>query len=492
MNLETVAGILGVHVPEGASGTEITELAYDSRTVKAGSLFFCVRGSNHDGHRHAGAAVAAGAAALVVEEPEDLPGGGVPQLVVANSRSAMGRLASEFYGNPTRSVAVAGVTGTNGKTTVGYLLESIFRANSEAAGLIGTVETIVAGTREPAVRTTPEAVDLQRLFRRMVDAGVARCAVEVTSIGIEGGRTEGINFDVAVFTNLTHDHLDHHGTMERYYQAKKLLFTEPGPRAAVINTDDPYGRRLVDELPYTALRFGVQAEADVVALDLQPGIRGSRFRAVGCGLDLPIEVSIPGLFNVSNALGAVSAAVKMGIPGEAIAGGIAGLTHVPGRFEPVDEGQSFLVVVDYAHTPDALANVLTAARQIAGGRVISVFGCGGDRDRAKRPAMGEAAGRLSDLAIATSDNPRGEDPAAILDEVRVGLERSLPSEGFRVVLDRAEAIGEAIRAAGEGDVVVIAGKGHETGQDVGGVVTAFDDRLVAANVIRESVRGGMR
>lgn len=487
MNLDLIAEKIGALVPEGASRIEISDLTHDSRRVEPGSLFFCVRGTVYDGHLHAGDAAAAGAVALVVEEPVDLPGAGVPQLVVADSRSAIGRLAAEFYGDPTGSIAVAGVTGTNGKTTVAYMLESIFRANGEAAGLVGTVETRVAGASEPAVRTTPEAVDLQRLFRRMKDAGVTKCAVEVTSIGLEGGRTEGIQFDVAVFTNLTHDHLDHHGTMERYYQAKKLLFSEPRPRAAVINADDPYGRRLVEELPYTALRFGMQAEADVVAVDLESGVRGSHFRAVGCGLDLPIEVSIPGLFNVSNALAAVSAAIKMGVPGPAIALGMAGLTHVPGRFEPVDEGQDFLVVVDYAHTPDALANVLAAARQIAEGRVISVFGCGGDRDRAKRPAMGEAAGRLSDLAVATSDNPRSEDPAAILEEVRQGLAASAPPEGYRVVVDRAEAIADAVRAARSGDVVVIAGKGHETGQDIAGVVTPFDDRLVAAGVLREMV-----
>ena len=483
MNLEAVARVLDTPAPDQAGEIEITDLAYDSRSVRPGSLFFCVRGLKQDGHRHAPAAVQAGAEALVVEEPVALPGRQVPQLRVPDSRAAMGVLAAPFFGDPSRTVAVAGVTGTNGKTTTTYLLESIFRQESGKSGLIGTVETRVAGHSEPAARTTPEAVDVQRLLRRMADAGVTRCAMEVTSIGIESGRTAGIAFEVAVFTNLTHDHLDHHGTMERYYLAKARLFTDPQPRAAAINTDDPYGRRLAAELPYAPLRFAIGAEADVTATELEVEPRGSRFRAVGCGLDLPVRVPIPGLFNVSNALAAISAAVKMGVPEGAIAAGIESLSSVPGRFEPVDEGQDFLVVVDYAHTPDALASVLAAARELTGGRVLAVFGCGGDRDRAKRPGMGEAAGRLADVVYATSDNPRSEDPAAILKEIELGLAKTSPPEGYRIIVDRAEAIREAIASARTGDVVVIAGKGHETGQDVGGVVHPFDDRLVAAGIL---------
>jgi UDP-N-acetylmuramoyl-L-alanyl-D-glutamate--2,6-diaminopimelate ligase len=485
MNLTEVAGVLGVPAPEGAPATRITDLAYDSRKVSPGSVFFCVRGRAQDGHAHAGDAVRAGAAALVVEEPVALPPGvSAPQLVVGDSRAAMGALAAPFFGHPSRRVAVAGVTGTNGKTTTAYLLESIFKANGEAAGLIGTVETRVAGEVTPAARTTPEAVDIQRMLRRMADAGVTKCALEVTSIGIESGRIEGIEFDVALFTNLTQDHLDYHRTMEDYYAAKKRLFTSSAPRAAVVNVDDPFGRRLVEELPYTVLRYGLTAEADVVALEVVTERRGSSFRAVGCGLDLPLKVSIPGMFNVSNALGAASAAVKMGLPPEAIAEGVAGLPSVPGRFEPVDEGQPFLVVIDYAHTPDALANVLSAARELTDGRLITVFGCGGDRDRGKRPAMGQAAGRLADVVVATSDNPRSEDPGAILQEVEKGLVAAPPPGGYRVVGGRTEAIAEALRSARPGDVVVIAGKGHETGQDIGGVVHPFDDRLVAAEILR--------
>jgi UDP-N-acetylmuramoyl-L-alanyl-D-glutamate--2,6-diaminopimelate ligase len=480
MNLGSVARTLGIPAP-GDARTEITDLSYDSRTVVPGALFFCVKGQKQDGHEHAGRAVEAGAGALVVEHEVPLDGRQVPQLVVGNSRAAMGKLAAPFFGDPSRTVAVAGVTGTNGKTTTTYLLESIFRSAGDPAGLIGTVETRVAGRATPAARTTPEAVDIQRLLRQMADAGSRMCALEVTSIGIESGRTEGINFDVAVFTNLTHDHLDHHGTMEQYYAAKARLFTSPAPRAAVINADDPYGRRLIGEVPYTPLRFGVDEEADVTAVDVAADSRGSTFRAVGCGLDLRLNMRLPGLFNVSNALAAASAAVKMGISPEAIAAGIAGLASVPGRFEPVDEGQGFLVVVDYAHTPDALANVLRAARELTEGRVLAVFGCGGDRDRSKRPEMGRAAVRLADVAYATSDNPRSEDPVEILNQVEAGM----AGGEYRVIVDREQAIAGALAAAAPGDVVVIAGKGHETGQDAGGTVLPFDDRLVAARVLRE-------
>ncbi|CAN5876934.1 UDP-N-acetylmuramoyl-L-alanyl-D-glutamate--2,6-diaminopimelate ligase [soil metagenome] len=485
MNLQAIARALGAEKPD-AAGTSINDLAYDSRTVTPGALFFCVRGLKQDGHDHAARAVQAGAAALVVEERVALPGRPVPQLVVPNSRAAMSALAAPFYGDPSRTVAVAGVTGTNGKTTTTFMLESIFRAAGDPAGLIGTVETRVAGRTAPAGRTTPEAVDIQRLLRQMADAGVRMCALEVTSIGIESGRTEGIHFDVAVFTNLTHDHLDHHGTMERYYAAKSRLFTSGAAGAAVINTDDPYGRRLVGELAYTPLRFGMEEEADVVAAQVTADSRGSSFRAVGCGLNLPLQVRLPGLFNVSNALAAASAAVKMGIPPQAISEGISRLSSVPGRFEPVDVGQGFLVVVDYAHTPDALANVLRAARGLTEGRVLTVFGCGGDRDRAKRPEMGEAAARLSDIAYATSDNPRSEDPQAILSDIEKGFAGAAGE--YRMVVDRAEAISRALGEAEPGDVVVIAGKGHETGQTIGAKVLPFDDRLVAAGFLREMRR----
>lgn len=483
MKLDAVARTLGVNLSEGSGGTEVTELVYDSRATIPGSLFFCLRGQVRDGHDHAGEAVRGGAKALVTEQLLSGPAAAVPQLVVADSRAAMASVAAEFYGHPSRALALAGVTGTNGKTTLSFMLDSIFRAGGGASGLIGTVQVRVGDEVRPAGRTTPESVDTQRLLKQMVDLGVSRCALEVTSIGLDRGRTTGLEFDVAVFTNLTHDHLDYHGDMESYFAAKARLFLERPPRAAVVNVDDPYGRRLAADLAYPVLRYAVKEEADVFAVDLAVGRLGSSFRVMGCGLDQPVRLPLPGEFNVSNALGAVSAALKMGVEPEAIAFGLESLSRVPGRFESVDRGQDFLVAVDYAHTPDALVNVLTAGRALTEGRVIVVFGCGGDRDRAKRAPMGAAAARLSDLAIATSDNPRSEDPLRILDDIEKGMRTETSADGYLIVPDRAQAIGEALAAARRGDVVLIAGKGHETGQEIGGRISPFDDRRVAASLL---------
>jgi UDP-N-acetylmuramoyl-L-alanyl-D-glutamate--2,6-diaminopimelate ligase len=498
MNLALAGKLLGVSTPSGSSTVSIADLAYDSRRASPGCLFFCIRGAYQDGHRWARQAIHAGAAALVTEQPLHF---GVPELVVPDSRAAMNRLASPFFREPSLEVDVVGITGTNGKTTIAFLLESIFRANGEKAGLVGTVETRVAGEVLPAARTTPEAIDLQRILRRMADSGVSRCALEVTSIGIERGRTEGLHFSGAVFTNLTHDHLDHHGTMERYYLAKKRLFeTPPGGRrspigwGSVINLDDPYGRRLITELmgqwgegdseAPRLLTYGLDSPADLLATNVAMGRDGSTFRASGPGFDVEVLVRLPGAFNVYNSLAAIGAAYLAGISVEVAAEGIAGLPYVPGRFEPVDEGQDFAVLVDYAHTPDSLANVLSAARQLTEGRVIAVFGCGGDRDRAKRPVMGEVASTYADLVVATSDNPRSESPSAILAEIEQGLKKASPPDGYSIVPDRAEAIGIAVRKAGKGDVVVIAGKGHEKGQEFADRVMPFDDRLVAAEALR--------
>jgi UDP-N-acetylmuramoyl-L-alanyl-D-glutamate--2,6-diaminopimelate ligase len=480
VRLVTIGEILGAPVPAGTGETEVSELAYDSHAVVPGTMFFCRPGSREDGHDWAPAAVRSGAVALVCERQLPLE---VPQLVVASSRRAMNRLAHPFFGEPTRQLGVAGITGTNGKTTTSFRLESIFKAAGDPAGLVGTIEVRIAGERIQAGRTTPESIDLARFFRRMVDAGVGRCAVEVTSIGLDQGRTDGIDFDVAVFTNLTHDHLDHHGSMERYYQAKKRLFTD-WRALPVVNADDGYGRRLASELKGKALTFGVGSPADLTARDLVMDRRGSRFRAAGPGIDLLVRVGLPGAFNVSNGLAALAAAHLMGVDGGAVAAGLESLTHVPGRFEPVDEGQPFLAVVDYAHTPDGLARVLSAARELAEGRVIAVFGCGGDRDRAKRAVMGRIASRQADVVVATSDNPRSEKPEDILAEIETGLAPSPPPGGYRIVPDRAEAIGIAVGLARKGDVLVVAGKGHETGQEFAERTLPFDDRLVTAEALR--------
>ena len=461
---------------EAQGSVEVLELAYDTRAVTPGSLFFCVRGSRVDGHDLAGDAVAAGAVALVVEHAVEPA---VPQLIVPDSRAAMGAVASEFFGRPSDDLVVAGVTGTNGKTTTAFLLYAILAAAGLRPGLLGTVEVRIGGERRPAVRTTPEAIDLQRLLREMVDAGDRSCALEATSHGSELGRLAGMRYSALVFTNLTQDHLDLHGTMERYFDAKRRLFVEGEPPRAAVNVDDPYGRRLADELASLGraplLTFGFGDGAGVRLENLQTTSRGATLTAAGIKLTTPLL----GRFNVENVLGAVAAARLLELPDDAVATGVASVRGVPGRFEPVDEGQPFLVVVDYSHTPDSLETALRTARELAEARVVCVFGCGGDRDRGKRPLMGKAATEGSDLAIITSDNPRSEDPDAIIRDILEGV-----SGPVEVEPDRAQAIATAVELAQEGDVVLIAGKGHEQGQETAGVTVPFDDRDVARDALR--------
>jgi UDP-N-acetylmuramoyl-L-alanyl-D-glutamate--2,6-diaminopimelate ligase len=473
MDIERVTAALAPVDVLGRAPVEIADLAYDARDATAGSLFFCVPGSRADGHDFAAEAVANGAVALVVERPLELE---VPQLVVEDARRAMGVAADEFFERPTEKLELAGVTGTNGKTTTAFLLYSILAAGGRRPGLLGTIESRVGGERRPALRTTPEAIDLQRSFREMLDGGDRSCALEATSHGSELGRLDRVRFSALVFTNLTQDHLDFHGTIERYFDAKRRLFTEERPPAA-INVGDPYGRRLAEELQghdrLVTFGFADDAELRPESLDLCP--RGARFTTDG----LELETRLRGRFNVENVLGAVAAARLLGIEDDAIARGVRELRGVPGRFEAVDEGQPFAVLVDYAHTPDSLENVLRTARDLAQNRLICVFGCGGDRDRGKRPLMGRIASELADLAIVTSDNPRSEEPDSIIGEIVAGAAGDVEVEP-----DRREAIARAIDAAQEGDVVVIAGKGHEQGQQFADRTVPFDDRDVAREALR--------
>jgi UDP-N-acetylmuramoyl-L-alanyl-D-glutamate--2,6-diaminopimelate ligase len=457
----------------GRAPVDVTDLAYDAREAGPGSLYFCIPGSRADGHDFAPEAVANGAVALVVERPLELP---VPQLLVEDARRAMPLAADEFFGRPTEQLEVAGVTGTNGKTTTAFLLFAILAAAGRRPGLLGTIESRVGGERRPAIRTTPEAIDLQRTFREMLDAGDRSVAVEATSHGSELGRLDRVRFSALVFTNLTQDHLDFHGTLERYFDAKRRLFTEARPPAAV-NVGDEHGRRLADELRghNELLTFGLVDDAELRPEELELGPRGAHLRAGG----IELETRLRGRFNVENVLGAVAAARLLGIDDDAIAYGVRELRGVPGRFEAVDEGQPFVVLVDYAHTPDSLENVLRTARDLAQNRVICVFGCGGDRDRGKRPLMGRIATELADLAIVTSDNPRSEEPKAIIAEILQGT-----GSEAEVEPDRREAIARAVADAGEGDVVVIAGKGHEQGQQFADRTIPFDDREVAREALR--------
>jgi len=463
-----------------AASVDVADLAYDTRAVTPGALYACLPGFRADGHDFARDAVDRGAAALIVErELPDLP---VPQLVVPDARTALALAADVFFGRPTRELTVAGVTGTNGKTTTAFVTYAILAAGGRRPGLLGTIEARIGGERRAVTHTTPASVDLQRTFREMLDAGDRSCALEASSHGSELRRLVGVRFAALAFTNLSTEHLDLHGTLEAYFDAKRRLFVEPdvdGHRPpAAVNVGDAYGRRLADELRAlgdTPLTFALDGEADLVPADLEVTPGGSRFRLGG----VELETRLRGRFNVENVLAAASLARLLGVEDEAIARGVAHVTGVPGRFEAVDEGQPFTVLVDYAHTPGALENVLAEARSLTTGRLAVVFGCGGDRDRGKRPLMGEVATRLADDVIVTSDNPRSEEPMAIVEAIVDGTDGTAEVE-----LDRTVAIERALARAGDGDVVLIAGKGHEPGQEAGGHIIPFDDREVARDALR--------
>ncbi len=470
----------GVDVAEIAGGgdVEIAGLAYDSRRVEPGTLFFCVRGQRSDGHDFAPGAVERGAVALVVERALDLD---VPQVRVADARAAMAPIAVRFFGEPTEELRVAGVTGTNGKTTTAFLIRHVLESQGTRTGLLGTVKRVVGGVEEEVERTTPEAIDLQETFRRMLDAGDAACAMEVSSHALALERTAGVGFAVAVFTNLTQDHLDFHGDMADYFAAKRQLFTSGQADRALVNLDDSHGAGLAREIDCLTFSPSGAEAADFRALDVAFDASGSSFHCVAPDGETDVRMPLPGHFNVENALAALGACHVLGVGIEAGGAALADAGRVPGRFEPVDADQSFAVLVDYAHTPDSLENLLHAARRLTAGRLIVVFGCGGDRDREKRPLMGEIAARLSDVCIVTSDNPRSEEPGAIIAEILAGV----PYVGdVEVQPDRRAAIGVALTAAEPGDTVVIAGKGHEQGQELaGGRVIPFDDRVVARDVL---------
>ena len=462
----------------------IAGIAYRSAEIRPGWLFFCVPGSTVDGHAFAPQAVETGAVAVAVERRLDLPRG-VTQVVVPSVREAMGPIAAALYGHPAEAMKVVGITGTNGKTTTTYLLERVFGEAGMAPGVIGTTGVRVDGRPEAFDRTTPEAPDLHRLLADMRDRGIGAVAMEVSSHGLDQHRVLGMRFDCAVFTNLSQDHLDYHGTLDAYFRAKAMLFTPAMAARAAVNNDSPEGRSLIrGDLP--TVTYGLGQGADLRATDVALSAKGLSFRVEG----LEVRSRLRGAFNVHNCLAALAAARQVGIDDDAAVEGIAAVSGVPGRMEPVEAGHPFQVVVDYAHTPDSLENVLRAARPLAGGnRLIAVFGCGGDRDRGKRPLMGEAATRLADLSMITSDNPRSEDPEAIIAEIVPGAERG--GGAFEVEPDRRRAIRRAIRAAGPGDVVVIAGKGHETGQEFATRTISFDDRVVAREEL-DALREGAR
>jgi len=459
------------------AGVEVSDLAYDARAVTPGAAFFCVPGSTRDGHEFAAEAVRNGAVVLVVERAVEPA---VPQLVVPDARAAMATAADIFFGAPTRELEVAGVTGTNGKTTTAFLLHSILDAAGRRPGLLGTVESRVGGERRAVVRTTPEAIDLQRTFREMLDAGDRSVALEASSHASQLHRLDRVRFDALVFTNLTQDHLDFHETMDEYFRAKRRLFVGAAPPPAAVNLGDEWGRLLAEELGDVSraplVTFGFADDAEIRPEGLELDASGARFTAGG----IEIRSSLRGRFNVENVLGAVAAGILLDVAEDEIAAGVAALAGVPGRFEAVDEGQPFAVIVDYAHTPDSLDNVLRTARDLAQGRVLVVFGAGGDRDRGKRPLMGKVAVDRADVVVVTSDNPRSEEPLAIIQDILQGA-----GLGAEIDPDRRSAIARALLLAEAGDVVVIAGKGHELGQETDGEKLPFDDREVAREVLSQ-------
>lgn len=473
----------GVRVVEakGNMETEVARISSDTRKTAPGDLFVAVRGGKADGHDFINSAIEKGASAVVLEGRA--LNGSVPSVTVADSREALARISSNFCGRPSERLSVTGVTGTNGKTTVTYLIKSILEAAGKRTGLVGTISYMVGEKSFPAPFTTPEAIEFQGLLRDMLEEGAGHVVCEVSSHALALKRVDATRFETAVFTNLTRDHLDFHRDMEDYFRAKERLFREllsPGG-TAVINADDPYGRRLAGASVGKVLTYAVEGDADLRAGDVSVSTGGLSFTVRHGGAEHRLYSPLAGPFNVYNILAASGAALSLGLEWGFVAEGVGRMKQVRGRFEKVDLGQEFLCVVDYAHTEDALRRLILAARPMTGGRVITVFGCGGDRDRGKRPVMGSVATELSDLVFITSDNPRSEDPMEIIREIRAGVRK----DNYKVVADRREAIEEAVMAARAADAVLIAGKGHEDYQEIGGVRSHFSDREAAEDAIRK-------
>ncbi len=485
LRTEALPGLLGALETRGTLGGEWEKVRYSSREVGRGDLFVAVPGQKQDGHSFVADAAGKGAAAAVVER--FVPEAALPQVRVSNARRALAVLAAEETGHPSRELQLAGITGTNGKTTTAHLVRAVFEQAGYRAGFIGTVGYEFGGRRAPAPYTTPEAPDLMRMLRDWRGRGATAIAMEVSSHALALERTFGMAFDVGVFTNLTQDHLDFHGTLESYREAKARLFRseDRGDRTkrftGAINVDDPAGRWIQSRADCPVVGFGLGAGAEVRAENVEPRPEGTRLRIRDGHETTSVSLRLRGAFNAMNALAAYAAGRALGIAPASIAAGLEAVATVPGRLEPVDEGQPYLVLVDYAHTPDALERALEAVRGFHPKRALCVFGCGGDRDRGKRPLMGAVAARLADLVILTSDNPRSEDPLAILSEIESGVRAA---SNVRTIPDRAEAIAAAILACRPGDALLIAGKGHETYQIVGATTLPFDDREVARAALR--------
>lgn len=481
--------LIGAELPDPDGRlVKVTGLTHDSRQVRPGDLYAAMLGENAHGANFVKQAAEAGAAAILTDPlgRERSKLAGLPVLVVNDARASLGAVAAAVYGNPAASMKTLGVTGTNGKTTTAFMLEAGLRAAGRSTGLFGTVATRIGDEALPSARTTPEAPDLHALLAVMKERGVNAVAMEVSSHALDMHRVDGVVYDAALFTNLTQDHLDFHFTMEAYFQAKAALFTPAHAKAGVINLDDPYGRRLTQsrQIPITTYSATGDEAADWKAIAVDLGPDSSTFTVQGPkGAGGSASVQLPGAFNVANALGAIVALVTAGIPLDQAIAGVAACPGVPGRMEKVDAGQDFLAVVDYAHTPDAIETVLNALRPVTSGKLIVVLGAGGDRDKTKRPLMGEVAARLGDLVILTDDNPRSEDPKVILAAVKAGADKAEGRGEILVEHDRAKAIALAVSKAATGDAIVVAGKGHEQGQEAKGEIKPFDDREVLGEAL---------
>lgn len=502
---ELIENLPGAEI-HGETNFSVKALTCDSRTLLPGGLFFALRGAQADGHLYIGKAAAAGAAAVILEDATYAPAG-IPWIKVPDGRAAMGLISALFNGDPTATKPLIGITGTNGKTTTTYLIEAILKAAGLPAAVLGTISYRFGTTTIGASHTTPESTELQQAFRQLAEAGAEAFVMEVSSHALEQKRVDGCHFDVGIFSNLTRDHLDYHVTMEKYLEAKCRLFTEllrPSPekprRRAVINMDDPYGKEIARRAACPVLTFGIEGCCDVRPTGVTSSVAGICATLVTPGGEIKFASHLLGRFNLSNILAAAAAGVALDLPLQAIKQGIENHSTVPGRMERIENGKGITCLVDYAHTGDALENVLTTLKEIAAGRIITLFGCGGDRDNGKRPIMGKVAASMSDLAILTSDNPRTEDPAVILEQVKGGITElalreyhldeltdGFTEKGFTILENRHEAIRLAINLARPGDIVLLAGKGHEDYQIIGTVKQHFDDREEAAAALAEKV-----
>ena len=483
MNLrELLCDVPGAVETRGDMATEIESLVIDSRENTLNGLFFCISGARFDAHQFTPQAQQNGAAALVVSRwVEDC---NLPQVKVANVRSAMAYIAAAFYGHPAREMRLAGVSGTKGKTTTSFLLKSILEKAGYKTGLIGTTGNMIGQDKIKSNLTTPDPIDLHRCFRQMRDAGVEIVSMEVSAHAIDMCRLDGLVFESACYTNFSQDHLDYFETMENYFNTKKSFFTKDMVLNAALNVDEETSAAILEDIKIPYLSYGISANADVFARDIEITENGVSFDILLRGLEnMSIRMKMTGMFNVYNALAAASMAMILGIDLKVIKAGLEAVRSVPGRIEMLDTGTPYKVILDYSHSPDALENILTTVRAFTRRRVISLFGCGGDRDRGKRPAMGEISGKLADFSILTSDNPRTEDPAAILRSVENGIRRT---DGEYIIIEnRREAIRYALDIGREGDVIVLAGKGHETYQDIMGVKRPFDEKVVVQELLAE-------